>query len=72
VKFLLDENIPPTWLGPIQDAGYTATSWLKMGETGATDERVWNYALEHQGLLEKGCLISINEKNHRVRILPIL
>ena len=48
MKFLLDENIPPSLCDDLSKAGHETTHVHQSGLTGATDFEVVNFANEKQ------------------------
>jgi predicted nuclease of predicted toxin-antitoxin system len=47
VNFLVDMSLPPSWVGALQDAGWTAIHWSKVGRGAADDAEIMEYAARH-------------------------
>jgi predicted nuclease of predicted toxin-antitoxin system len=50
MKFLLDMNLPPTWVGFLQAEGFEAIHGSSVGELGATDAALMEWA-RHGGYI---------------------
>lgn len=47
IRLLLDEHISPSLVSKLGEKGVHAEAVAHVGLSGAPDERVWDYALEH-------------------------
>ncbi len=47
MKLLLDMNIPPAWIAPLEAAGIEARHWKDIGRRDAADQEVMAWAREH-------------------------
>jgi predicted nuclease of predicted toxin-antitoxin system len=120
MKFLIDMNLSPTWVGVLEKAGFEAVHWSAIGESNVTDREIMTWARSNKYVLfthdldfgailaatktespsviqirtqdispqaigdlvvsvieqfrehvQRGALISIDEKKLRARILPL-
>jgi predicted nuclease of predicted toxin-antitoxin system len=120
MKFLIDMNLSPTWVGVLEKAGFEAVHWSAIGESNVTDHAIMTWARSNKYVLfthdldfgailaatktespsviqirtqdispqaigdlvvsvieqfrehvQRGALISIDEKKLRARILPL-
>lgn len=51
MRLLLDMNLSPRWLPLLREHGYEATHWSEVGDGGAPDHEIMQWAREH------GCVI---------------
>jgi predicted nuclease of predicted toxin-antitoxin system len=47
MKILVDMNLSPRWLVPLQQAGFEAVHWSTVGPLNAADDRIMGYAGAH-------------------------
>ena len=47
MKLLLDMNLPPIWVGFLEENGFEAVHWSTAGEPTATDAVIMAWAREH-------------------------
>jgi predicted nuclease of predicted toxin-antitoxin system len=47
MKFLVDMNVSPTWIGFLIGAGFEAVHWSHVGPGDAPDSEVMRWAAEH-------------------------
>ncbi len=47
MKFLVDMNVSPTWVGFLIEAGFEAIHWSQIGPGDAPDSEVMQWATEH-------------------------
>jgi predicted nuclease of predicted toxin-antitoxin system len=47
MKILVDMNLSPRWLVPLQQAGFEAVHWSTVGPLNAADDRIMGYAVAH-------------------------
>ena len=120
MNLLIDENLPSRWCAFLATFGITATHWTDVGQTGAPDDILFDYAATNRLIiltqdldftrmlalrgchlpsviqlrvpcptpelagtalihvledrkeqLESGCLVSLDIRSHRVRLLPL-
>ena len=48
VKFLIDMNLSPDWAPTLQRRGWNAVHWSTVGEPGASDREIMDWAVDHQ------------------------
>lgn len=48
VKFLIDMNLSPDWAPMLQRRGWNAIHWSVVGEPGASDREIMDWAVDHQ------------------------
>jgi predicted nuclease of predicted toxin-antitoxin system len=48
MKILIDMNLPPAWVGFLEEEGHEAVHWSKVGDFGATDTSILAWAKEHE------------------------
>jgi len=46
MKILLDMNLSPRWVTVLQEAGFQAQHWSKVGPSNASDEEIMAFAAE--------------------------
>jgi predicted nuclease of predicted toxin-antitoxin system len=46
MRLLVDMNLSPRWIVALAEAGYEAVHWSSVGEMGATDSTICEYARE--------------------------
>ena len=51
MKFLVDMNLSPTWVGIIKQAGFDAVHWSDIGEPRAPDQEIMEWAKA------QGCIV---------------
>jgi predicted nuclease of predicted toxin-antitoxin system len=51
LRFLVDENLSPTLVQELCSAGFDATSVRDRGRLGASDQQVWQWALEEDRIV---------------------
>jgi predicted nuclease of predicted toxin-antitoxin system len=51
MKFLVDMNVSPTWVGFLVEAGFEAVHWSQIGPGDARDSEVMQWAAEHGHVL---------------------
>ena len=47
MKFLIDMNVSPAWVGFLIEAGFEAVHWSQIGQGDAADSEVMQWAAEH-------------------------
>lgn len=47
MKFLLDMNLPPRWVGTLSKRGIEAIHWIECGDPTASDVTVMKFASNH-------------------------
>jgi len=47
MKFLVDMNVSPSWVGFLIEAGFDAVHWSNIGRADATDGEVMRWAAAH-------------------------
>lgn len=47
MKILLDMNLSPDWVPVLIDAGYKAVHWFTIGNPGASDKTIMDWATEN-------------------------
>lgn len=45
MKFLIDMNLSPKWVGTFEEQGYKAVHWFEVGAANASDITIMEYAL---------------------------
>ena len=48
LKFLVDMNLSPSWIGWLAEHGWEAVHWSEVGEPGETDDTLVAWARERQ------------------------
>ena len=48
MKFLIDMNLSPAWVGFLIEAGFEAVHWSTIGPGEAQDDEVMRWAAEHE------------------------
>ena len=48
MKLLIDMNLSPHWVAVFKEAGFDAVHWATVGEPGAADTVLMQWAKEHQ------------------------
>ena len=51
MKILIDMNLPPGWVEFLAEKGFEAVHWSKIGDFGATDEAILEWAKKHEHLV---------------------
>jgi len=68
IKILIDMNLSPDWVPLLQNAGWQATHWSKVGDPKATDRTIMDWA-EANGYivfthdLEFGTILALTHKS---------
>ena len=44
MKFLIDMNLSPLWVSFLAEKGFEAVHWSKVGEPGAADSEIFDFA----------------------------
>ena len=44
MKLLLDMNLSPLWVEALEERGYAATHWSRVGDPGAPDQEILEWA----------------------------
>jgi predicted nuclease of predicted toxin-antitoxin system len=44
MKFLIDMNLPPSWVGFLTEAGFEAVHWSSIGADDASDSEIFGWA----------------------------
>src|SRR5579883_3153059 len=65
VNFLVDMSLPPSWIGTLRDAGWTAVHWSKVGHGAAEDQEIMEYAAKNEQIvlthdLDFGTLLALS------------
>jgi predicted nuclease of predicted toxin-antitoxin system len=47
IKILIDMNLPPKWVDVFDAEGWEAIHWSNIGDLGATDQAIMEWALDH-------------------------
>ena len=47
MKILIDMNLSPHWVSVLKKSGYEAIHWSTVGDPGAPDEEILNWAKSH-------------------------
>jgi len=47
MKIIIDMNLPPSWVEFLAEKGFEAVHWSKIGDFGATDEVILEWAKKH-------------------------
>jgi len=48
MKILIDMNLPPSWVDFLDKEGFEAVHWSRIGDFGATDEVILEWARKHE------------------------
>ena len=48
LKFLVDMNLSPQWAPVLRKHGWRAVHWSSLGEPGASDEAIMDWARDHE------------------------
>ena len=51
MKLIIDENLPPSWVGYLQPAGHQAFHWRQVGKPGDPDELIFQYAKDNTRII---------------------
>ena len=47
MKLMIDMNLSPDWVKELETQGWQAAHWSTVGDPGATDRTIMNWAREH-------------------------
>lgn len=67
MKFLVDMNLSPRWVGYLREHGFEATHWSTVGPADATDSMLMQLADQHEHLvltndLDFGALLAATQR----------
>ena len=48
VRLVVDMNLSPDWVRILEDNGWPAVHWSSIGDKGASDETIMNWAATHE------------------------
>lgn len=51
MKFLVDMNLSPRWVGALASAGWHARHWSEVGKVNASDKEILSYAAANEYVL---------------------
>ncbi len=66
MNIVIDMNLSPQWVGVLQDAGHDAVHWSTIGDPGASDHVILQWAAAHNHVifthdLDFGALLAVTE-----------
>jgi predicted nuclease of predicted toxin-antitoxin system len=65
-------NLSPSWVSVFMNHGIGALHWSAIGNRGATDREIMQWAFENHAELETGAILTIDLARSKIRILPII
>jgi predicted nuclease of predicted toxin-antitoxin system len=51
MKFVIDMNLPPSWVGTFQEENWEAVHWSTIGAANASDEEIMAWAKENEHIV---------------------
>lgn len=67
MRIVIDMNLSPQWLPILKSAGHEPIHWSLIGAATAV---VLSSLKQFEERLNKGALLTVNEKQSRARVLP--